>query len=114
MALSTGTKLGPYEILSAAGSGGMGEVYRARDSRLDRIVAVKILPEAFASDANRLRRFEQESHSIAALNHSNIVAVYDVGLHESSPYLVMEFLEGKTLRERLNEGPLPMGKAVEL
>ena len=89
-------------------------MYRARDTRLDRVVAIKVLPEGFAADAGRLRRFEQESRSIAALNHSNIVAVYDVGLHEGSPYLVMEFLEGKTLRERMNEGALPVGKAVEL
>jgi eukaryotic-like serine/threonine-protein kinase len=114
MSLAIGTKLGPYEILATAGSGGMGEVYRARDTRLDRIVAVKVLPEGFAADASRLRRFEQESRSIAALSHSNIVAVHDVGLHEGSPYLIMEFLEGKTLRERLNEGALPVGKAVEL
>ncbi len=114
MSLAPGTKLGPYEILSAAGAGGMGEVYRARDSRLDRVVAIKVLPEGFAADASRLRRFQQESQSVAALNHSNIVAVYDVGLYEGSPYLVMEFLEGKTLRERLNEGALPVGKAVEL
>jgi Tol biopolymer transport system component len=114
MALTAGAKLGPYEILAAAGAGGMGEVYRARDTRLDRIVAIKILPDVFVADPNRLRRFQQESQSVAALNHSNIVAVYDVGLHEGSPYLVMEYLEGKTLRERLNDGALPIGKALEL
>ena len=113
MALTAGTRLGPYEIVSAAGAGGMGEVYRARDARLDRTVAIKILPEGFAADANRLRRFEQESRSVAALNHPNILAVYDVGMNDGSPYLVMEFLEGKTLRERLNEGPLPVSKAVD-
>jgi serine/threonine protein kinase len=113
MSLSVGTKLGPYEVLAAAGAGGMGEVYRARDIRLDRVVAIKVLPEGFAANANRLRRFEQESQTIAALNHPNIVAIHDVGVHEGSPYLVMEFLEGKTLRERLDEGPLPVTKAVE-
>ena len=113
MALTSGTRLGPYEIISAAGAGGMGEVYRARDTRLDRTVAIKVLPEGFAADANRLRRFEQESRSVAALNHPNILAVYDVGMNDGSPYLVLEFLEGKTLRERLNEGPLPVSKAVD-
>jgi eukaryotic-like serine/threonine-protein kinase len=114
MALSAGTRLGPYEIIAAAGAGGMGEVYRAHDSRLDRTVAIKVLPEGFAADPNRLRRFEQESRSVAALNHPNILAVHDVGIHDGSPYLVMEFLEGKTLRERLEEGALPVSKAVDL
>ena len=113
MALAAATKLGPYEVIAAAGVGGMGEVYRARDTRLDRTVAIKVLPEAFATDPSRLRRFEQESRSVAALNHPNILAVYDIGMHEGSPYLVMEFLEGKTLRERLNEGALPVSKAVD-
>ena len=113
MSLATGTKLGPYEILAAAGAGGMGEVYRARDTRLDRTVAIKVLPEGIANDPSRLRRFEQESQTIAALNHPNIVAIYDVGVHEGSPYLVMEYLEGKTLRERLDEGSLPVSKAIE-
>jgi hypothetical protein len=113
MSLAAGTKLGPYEVIAPAGAGGMGEVYRARDSRLDRTVAIKVLPEAFAADANRLKRFEQESRSVAALNHPNILAVYDVGVNDGSPYLVMEFLEGKTLRERLNEGALPVSRAIE-
>ena len=114
MALSTGTRLGPYEIVAPAGAGGMGEVYRARDTRLDRTVAIKVLPEAFAADPSRLRRFEQESRSVAALNHPNILAIYDVGMNDGSPYLVMEYLEGKTLRERLNESALPVSRAVEL
>jgi eukaryotic-like serine/threonine-protein kinase len=114
MALSTGTQLGPYEILATAGVGGMGEVYRARDSRLDRTVAIKVLPEAFAADPSRLRRFEQESRSVAALNHPNILAIYDVGVNDNSPYLVMEYLEGKTLRERLEEGALPVSRAIDL
>jgi len=113
MPLSTGTRLGPYEIIAAAGAGGMGEVYRARDARLDRTVAIKVLPENFAVDAGRLKRFEQESRSVAALNHPNILAVYDVSLDHGMPYLVTEYLEGKTLRERLNEGALPMSKAVD-
>jgi eukaryotic-like serine/threonine-protein kinase len=114
MALTTGNRLGPYEILATAGAGGMGEVYRARDTRLDRTVAIKVLPEAFAADASRLRRFEQESRSVAALNHPNILAVYDVGMNDGAPYLVTEYLEGKTLRERLTEGALPVSKAVDL
>ena len=113
MAIPNGTKLGPYEIAAPAGSGGMGEVYRARDTRLNRMVAIKILPDAFAADPSRLHRFEQETHAIAALNHPHIVAVHDVGIHDHSPYLVMEYLEGKTLRERLEEGHLPVSKAVE-
>ena len=106
MALTSGTKLGPYEILAPLGAGGMGEVYRARDSRLDRIVAVKVLPASFAADADRLRRFEQEARSVAALNHPNILAVHDIGTHDGSPYMVCELLEGETLRERLRGGIL--------
>jgi eukaryotic-like serine/threonine-protein kinase len=114
MALSSGTKLGPYEILAPLGAGGMGEVYRARDSRLDRIVAVKVLPASFAADADRLRRFEQEARSVAALNHPNILAVHDIGTHDGSPYMVCELLEGETLRERLRGGVLSTRKATEI
>src|SRR5205809_1356750 len=85
MTLTPGTRLGPYEILSALGAGGMGEVYRARDPRLGREVAVKVLPSAFSRDAERLRRFEQEARAAAALNHSNILAVHDIGQHDESP-----------------------------
>ena len=92
----------------------MGEVYRARDTRLDRSVAIKVLPEAIAADPDRMQRFEQEARSIAALNHPNIVAVYDVGVQDGTSYLVMELLEGETLRERLNGGALPVRKAVEI
>jgi Tol biopolymer transport system component len=113
MSLAAGTKLGPYEILSALGAGGMGEVYRARDTRLGRDVAVKILPPAFAADTDRLRRFEQEARSVASLSHPNVVAVHDVGAENGLRFLVTEFLEGKTLRERLQEGALPVSKAVE-
>src|ERR1700728_4001387 len=111
MALTPGTKLGPYEIVVPVGAGGMGEVYRARDARLNRDVAIKVLPAAFARDPERLRRFQQEAQAIAALNHPNILAIHDFGEHEGSPYLVTEFLEGETLRERL--GAMPLRKAIE-
>jgi eukaryotic-like serine/threonine-protein kinase len=114
MALQPGTKLGPYEIQSPIGAGGMGEVYRARDTRLGRDVAVKVLPEAFARDAERLRRFEQEARAVSALNHPNILAIYDIGTHDGAPFLVMELLEGETLRERLRSGPLPVRKALKV
>ena len=99
--LKDGTKLGPYEILASLGAGGMGEVYRARDTRLGREVAIKVLPSSFSHDPDRLRRFEQEARAISLLNHPNILAIHDVGTHEGSPYLVSELLEGETLRERL-------------
>jgi serine/threonine protein kinase len=113
MALASGTKLGPYEILSAVGAGGMGEVYRARDPRLGREVAIKVLPSGAAPDSERLRRFEQEARATAALNHPNILAVFDIGSQDNSPYIVSELLEGETLRARLNGGPLPVRKAVD-
>ncbi len=113
MPLTSGTKIGPYEILSPLGAGGMGEVYRARDSRLGRDVAIKILPESFARDNDRLRRFEQESRAVAALNHPNILAIYDVGEHNGTPFLVSELLEGESLREILNEGPLSQRKTID-
>jgi Tol biopolymer transport system component len=113
MALTSGTKLGPYEIVSLAGAGGMGEVYRARDTRLGRDVAIKVLPEALAHDADRLRRFEQEARTIAALNHPNILGIHDIGAHDGAPFLVSEFLEGQTLREKLASGPLPVRRAID-
>jgi serine/threonine protein kinase len=91
----------------------MGEVYRARDPRLGRDVAIKVLPAAFSADPERLTRFEQEARAAAALNHPNILAVHDIGQHDSSPYIVSELLEGETLRERLNGGVLPVRRAVE-
>jgi len=103
-----------YEILAALGSGGMGEVYRARDTRLNREVAIKVLPGLFSTDAERLRRFEQEARAAAALNHPNILVVYQLGIHEGAPFLVSELLEGETLRERLKRGPLPVRKVIEL
>jgi eukaryotic-like serine/threonine-protein kinase len=113
MALSVGTKLGPYEILGAIGAGGMGEVYRASDTRLGRQVALKIVPGSFAGDADRLRRFEQEARAVATLNHPNILAVFDTGQHDGSPFLVSELLEGESLREILDRGPLAPRKTIE-
>jgi len=112
----TGTaarRFGPYEILEPIGVGGMGEVFRARDPRLRREVAIKILPAAFSSDADRLRRFEQEAHATAALNHPAILAVFDVGTENSLPYLVTELLQGETLADRLARGPVPVRKAID-
>jgi eukaryotic-like serine/threonine-protein kinase len=110
MALTSGIKLGPYTILSPLGAGGMGEVYRARDARLGRDVAVKVLTESFAHDPERLRRFEQEARSVAALNHPNILALYDIGSQDGRPYLVSELLEGQSLRQVLEGGALPARK----
>ncbi len=109
----TGTKLGPYEIVSLLGAGGMGEVYRARDSRLRREVAIKVLPKALSLDADRMRRFEQEALATAALNHPNILAVFDIGTSEGSPYVVSELLEGETLRDRLRSGAIPVRKTLD-
>src|SRR5437773_2148036 len=114
MTLASGTKLGPYEILSPLGAGGMGEVYRARDTRLGREVAIKVLPASFSQDSDRLRRFEQEARAASALNHPNILTIHDVGTQDGAPYAVAELLEGETLRERLDAGPLPAREAVGL
>lgn len=113
MALTSGTKLGPYEIVSLLGSGGMGEVYRARDSRLQRDVAIKILPPAFAQDVDRSRRFEQEARVVGALNHPNILAVFDIGSYNGSRYMVSELLDGDSLRKHLEAAALPQRKAIE-
>jgi serine/threonine protein kinase/WD40 repeat protein len=113
MTVAAGSRLGPYEIVALLGAGGMGEVYRARDTRLGRDVAIKVLPAEFASEPERLKRFEQEARAVAALSHSNVLAVYDVGTHDGSPYLVTELLEGESLRERLSGGAMPVRKAVE-
>ena len=110
----TGSQLGPYEIRERLGAGGMGEVYRAQDSRLGRDVALKILPEAFASDPDRVRRFEKEARAASALNHPNIVTVYEVGAADSLSYIAMELVEGKTLREALAAGPLSSKKLLDL
>src|SRR3982074_2145340 len=114
MSLPPGARLGPYEVVTLVGSGGMGEVYRARDPRLGRDVAIKVLPAAFSADPDRLRRFEQEARAAAALNHPNILAVHGFSTtEEHAPYLVTELLEGQTLRERLQQGEIPIRKAVE-
>ena len=113
MALQTGVRLGSYEIRGPLGAGGMGEVYRAWDARLGREVALKVLPESVATDPDRLRRFDQEARAAGALNHPNVLAVYDVGSHESLPYIVSELLEGDTLRGRIRAGGLTPRKAVE-
>jgi len=113
MALPSGTKLGPYEIQSALGAGGMGEVYRARDTRLDRTVAVKVLPTHLASDLNLRERFDREARTISSLSHPNICHLYDVGLQDGTSYLVMEYLEGETLADRLRKGPLPLEQALK-
>src|SRR6266704_3337067 len=113
MALAAGTKLGPYEIIAPLGAGGMGEVYRARDTRLGRDVAVKVLPSSFSADADRLRRFEQEACAAGALNHPNILIVHDIGTHDGSPYVVSELLEGETLRQRISGATLPQRKVID-
>src|SRR5258708_5729579 len=108
MSLLTGTKLGPYEIVAPLGAGGMGEVYRARDPRLDRTVAIKILPAHLSSNPEAKERFEREAKSISALQHGNICTLYDVGSQNGVSFLVMEYLEGETLADRLRKGPLPL------
>src|SRR5215468_2708580 len=106
MALTSGTKLGPYEIESALGAGGMGEVYRARDTRLDRTVAIKILPAHLSSNPDAKQRFEREARAISSLNHPNICILYDVGHQDGIDFLVMEFLEGEPMADRLARGAL--------
>jgi serine/threonine protein kinase len=113
MTIAPGTQLGPYEILARLGAGGMGEVWRARDTRLHREVAIKLLPVSFANDADRLRRFEQEARATSALNHPNILTVYDIGTQDGAPFIVAEMLEGEELRAQLNEGALTPGKVIE-
>ena len=112
MALASGTKLGPYEIVAPLGAGGMGEVYRARDTRLDRSVAVKILPSHLSNDAEARQRFDREARTISSLNHPNICTLHDVGHQDGTDYLVMELLEGQTLAERLTKGPLPIDQVL--
>ena len=114
MPFAPDTQLGPYKIISLIGSGGMGEVYRARDTRLLRDVALKVLPASFTNDPDRLRRFEQEARAVAALNHPNIVSVYDVGAAGEVHYIVSELLEGDTLRQRITPSGIPVRRAIEL
>src|SRR5262250_1265017 len=114
MVLSSGMKLGPYEVLSPLGAGGMGEVYRARDSRLGRDVAIKVLPAHFCSDPVRRQRFEREARTISSLNHPHICVLHDIGHQDGMDYLVMECVEGETLEKRLEKGPLPLEQVVKI
>src|SRR5437764_3483155 len=113
MQLSPGTRFGPYEIVELVGAGGMGEVYRAQDTRLKRDVAIKILPESFCADESRLARFELEAQSASALNHPNILTVYDIGTNGQAPYMVAEMLEGESLAARLRSGKLSLARALD-
>jgi eukaryotic-like serine/threonine-protein kinase len=108
LAISPGTRLGPYEVVSPIGAGGMGEVFRARDTRLDRTVAVKVLPPYLSASPEARQRFEREAKTISQLSHPHICALYDVGRDGQTEYLVMELLEGETLSDRLAKGPLPL------
>src|SRR5512134_2907048 len=113
MTIAAGSRLGPYEVLSPLGAGGMGEVYRARDRKLDRDVAIKVLPESVAKDPDMLARFEREAKAVAALSHPNILAIHDFGTHDGISYAVMELLEGETLREKIVAGPIREKQAVD-
>src|ERR1039458_9075987 len=113
MSLTSGSRVGPYEVISAAGAGGMGEVYRAKDTRLDRTVAVKILPSHLSDNPEAKQRFDREARAISSLNHPNICTLYDVGHQDGTDYLVMEFLEGETLADRLKKGPLTRAQVLE-
>src|SRR5215471_11541829 len=114
MVLQTGARLGPYKILSPLGAGGMGEVYRARDTRLDREVAIKVLQGELAAVPSRLTRFEREARSASALNHPNIVTIYEIGSRDSIPYIAMELIDGESLRAMLMEGPLPVRRLLQI
>jgi serine/threonine protein kinase len=107
--LAAATRIGPYGVVALLGTGGMAEVYRAKDTRLGRDVAIKVMSEALGGDASLLERFEREAKLVGSLNHPNVVALYDVGFHDGKPYFVTELLQGETLRERLAKGPLPQG-----
>src|ERR1700688_632033 len=114
MALTSGTKLGPYEILSPLGAGGMGEVYRARDTRLGRDVAIKVLPNHLSSDPDLKERFEREARAISSLNHPRICTLHDIGYQEGIDFLVMEHMEGQSLAHRLKKGPLPLKETLNI
>ena len=114
MPLLTGSRLGPYEILAAIGAGGMGEVYRARDTKLGRDVAIKVLPEAFARDAARMERFRREAKILASLNHPNIDSIYGLEDSDGTRALVMELAEGPTLADRIRQGPIPIDEALPI
>ena len=114
MSVTIGSQLGPYEIVSTLGAGGMGEVYRARDTRLGRDVALKILPASFNSDESRRMRFEHEARAVATLNHPNIVSVYDVGSQDTVSYMASELVEGESLRALIEQGPMPARRIVDI
>src|SRR5262249_32527757 len=114
MPLAAGTRLGPYEIICPIGAGGMGEVYRARDTRLDRVVAIKVLPESFSQDGDVRARFEHEARAISKLSHPNICTLHDIGRHDGVDFIVLEFVEGSTLRQLLVEGVLPIRKVIPI
>ncbi len=114
MTLAAGTRLGPYEVVGPLGAGGMGEVYRARDERLSRSVALKVLPGEISADKARLDRFEKEARAASSLNHPNIVTIYDIGSSESVAYIAMELVEGRTLRELLGSGPIALRRLLSL
>jgi serine/threonine protein kinase len=114
MSLTANTRLGHYEVLSLIGAGGMGEVYLARDSKLDRDVAIKVLPEHLAQDPDRLARFEREAKTLAQLNHPNVAGFHSVEEHAGARYLVLEYVDGETLADRLNRGVLPVDEALEI
>jgi len=114
MPLSNGARLGPYEIQAAIGAGGMGEVYKARDIRLDRTVAIKVLPAELSADPDRRVRFEREARAVAALSHPHICTLHDIGNHDGTTFLVMEYLAGESLAERLLHGPVPLAQALDI
>ena len=114
MPLTPGTRLGPYEVLAPIGAGGMGEVYKARDTRLDRAVAIKVLPSNLSSNPELRARLDREARAISSLSHPNICTLYDVGHQEGHDFLVLEFLEGETLADRLKRGPLPIEEVLKI
>lgn len=114
MSLDTGSRLGTYEIIGLLGAGGMGEVYRATDTKLNRQVAIKVLPEVYASDPDRVARFHREAQAVAALNHTNIAAIYDLAESGATKFLVLELIEGDTLADRIRRGPVPVEEALAI
>src|SRR5260221_1730910 len=114
MPLTAGTKLGPYEVVAPLGAGGMGEVYRATDTRLDRTVAIKILPVRLSDNPEAKQRFEREARAISSLNHPHICVLHDVGSQDGTSYLVMEYLQGETLESQLRKGRMPLKQALEV
>ena len=114
MALTPGVRLGPYEIVAAIGTGGMGEVYRARDTRLNRTVAIKVLPQALSNDPTLRQRFEREARTISSLDHPHICGLFDIGIEDGRDYIVMQYLEGTTLASRLERGVLPLAEALKV